>query len=204
MGKTKGKTGSPGSHLRARIEYLHQAAVYLQSTSTRTSGLDAASTGTNEGNQERGGVEGEALQLPNVKPTETAAPTAPDLIMCPTNQAKDSSTARNLEERRNQTKKTRPSGLSRLYISQMRGVSLKSQHRLPRLIKRSFCKRCDALLAPGLTCTEEIRNESRERKKPWADILVIRCTACGTEKRFPQTQKRSKRLAARREENKGA
>jgi len=199
MGKTKGKTGSPGSHLRDRIEYLHRAAVYLQSASTRTSGLDAASTRTNEGNQERGGVEGEALQLPNVKPTETAVPTAP-----PTNQAKDPSTTGDLEERRNQTKKTRPSGLSRLYISQMRGVSLKSQHRLPRLIKRSFCKRCDTLLAPGLTCTEEIQNESRERKKPWADILVIRCTACGTEKRFPQTQKRSKRLAARREENKGA
>ncbi|OXV08325.1 hypothetical protein Egran_03915 [Elaphomyces granulatus] len=197
MGKTKGKTSSPGSHLRARIEYLHQAAVYLQSASTRTSGLDAASTGTNEGNQERVGIEGEALQLPNAKPT------APDPIMCPSNQAKDPPTARDLEERRNQTKKTRPSGLSRLYISQMRGVSLKSQHRLPRLIKRSFCKRCDTLLAPGLTCTEEIRNESRERKKPWADILVIRCTACGTEKRFPQTQKRSKRLAARREENKG-
>jgi len=207
MGKVKGKTGSSGltqGHLRARIQYLHQAAVYLQSTLTRASRSDVDNAGANEENQERGrGVNGEALS--NVKPQE-AAPTAPDL-MCSTNKPKDSSTID--PEESNRTKKTivqayHPCGLPRLYISQMRGVSLKSQHRLPPSIKRSFCKRCDTLLTPDLTCTKEVQNKSRERKKPWADVLVIRCTACGAEKRFPQTKKRSKKLAARRGENKGA
>ena len=212
MGKAKGKTGLPGltqGHLRARIEYLHQAAVYLQSTLTRVSrpDVDNAATGTNEENQERGGgINGEVLS--NVKPLflKEAEPTSPD-AMCSTNKASDLSNSLDLEEI-NGTKKTivqayRPCGLSRLYVSQMRGVSLKSQHRLPPAFKRSFCKRCDTLLEPDLTCTEEIQNESRERKKPWADVLVIHCTACGAEKRFPHMQKRSKKLAARRGENKG-
>lgn len=92
--------------------------------------------------------------------------------------------------------------LPRQYVSHMRGVSLKSQLRLPIDVKRSFCKRCDLLLVPGINCAHEIRNESKGRKKPWADVLVIRCNACETEKRFPQTQKRSKKLAERRKEMK--
>ncbi|EAW15557.1 ribonuclease P Rpr2/Rpp21/SNM1 subunit [Aspergillus fischeri NRRL 181] len=72
--------------------------------------------------------------------------------------------------------------------------------RLPVEVKRSFCKRCDTLLIPSVNCTHEIRNESRGRRKPWADVLVIRCTTCETEKRFPQTEKRSKKLAEHRKE----
>ncbi|PYH79876.1 Rpr2-domain-containing protein, partial [Aspergillus uvarum CBS 121591] len=90
--------------------------------------------------------------------------------------------------------------LSRNYLSQMRGVSLKTQLRLPVDMKRSFCKRCDTLLLPGVTCTREMRNPSRGRRKPWAELLVIRCSTCGTEKRFPQTEKRSKKLTDRRQE----
>jgi hypothetical protein len=51
-----------------------------------------------------------------------------------------------------------------------------------------------------VTCSHEIRNESRGGKKPWADVLVVRCFACGTEKRFPQTDKRATKLALRRQE----
>lgn len=87
--------------------------------------------------------------------------------------------------------------LPRQYLSQMRGVSLKSQLRLPQDIKRSACKRCDILLVPGSNCTEEIENLSRGKKKPWADVRVVHCTYCGTTKRFPQTSKRSSRLSQR-------
>jgi ribonuclease P protein subunit RPR2 len=90
--------------------------------------------------------------------------------------------------------------LSRVYASHMRGVSLKTQTRLSVPVKRSFCKRCDTSLIPEVSCTQKIRNESRGRKKPWADVLVIRCLVCGTEKRFPQTEKRSKKLSERRKE----
>ncbi|KAK2765051.1 hypothetical protein FQN54_008750 [Arachnomyces sp. PD_36] len=92
--------------------------------------------------------------------------------------------------------------LPRQYLSQIRGVSLKSQLRLPQDIKRSACRRCDILLIPGSTCTEEIENQSRGKKKPWADVRVVRCTSCGTTKRFPQASKRSSRLSERKREKK--
>lgn len=89
------------------------------------------------------------------------------------------------------------SSLPRQYVSQMRGISLKSQQRLPIEVKRSICKRCDLILIQGTTCEGEIRNESRGQKKPWADVRVVRCRACGVEKRFPMCQKRSQKLAVR-------
>lgn len=94
--------------------------------------------------------------------------------------------------------------LPRHYINQMRGVSLKAQQRLSTETKRGFCKRCDLLLISGVTCTEEIRNASKGRKKPWADVLVTRCLACETEKRVPQNKQRSKKLKHRKNEEKDA
>ncbi|KAL4923563.1 ribonuclease P Rpr2/Rpp21/SNM1 subunit [Aspergillus undulatus] len=90
--------------------------------------------------------------------------------------------------------------LARTCISQMRGVSQKSQLRLPVEQKRSFCKRCDTLLVLGTNCTQETRNPSRGARKPWAEIRIVRCNICGTEKRFPQTYKRSRKLAERKED----
>ncbi|KAJ5825301.1 hypothetical protein N7474_002439 [Penicillium riverlandense] len=90
--------------------------------------------------------------------------------------------------------------LSRVYLSQMRGVSLKTQTRLPIEVKRSFCKRCDTLLVPGVNCSHEVQNASRGGNKPWADVRVVRCLVCKTEKRFPQTDKRGKKLVERRKE----
>lgn len=87
--------------------------------------------------------------------------------------------------------------LSRVYISQMRGVSQKTQTRLPIPVKRSYCKRCDTLLTPGVNCSHEVQNSSRGHKKPWADVLVVRCLGCGTEKRFPQTERRGSKLSER-------
>jgi ribonuclease P protein subunit RPR2 len=89
--------------------------------------------------------------------------------------------------------------LPRQYISQMRGVSLKTQLRLSVETKRSFCKRCDILLVPGVTCIEETQNASRGRRKPWANVHVTRCAACGTEKRIP-AQQRGKKLSTRTQE----
>lgn len=90
--------------------------------------------------------------------------------------------------------------LSRVCVSHMRGVSLKTQTRLPIPVKRSFCKRCDSLLIPGLNCIHEIQNPSRGGKKAWAEVLVVRCFTCGTEKRFPQTDRRSQKLVTRQQE----
>jgi len=90
--------------------------------------------------------------------------------------------------------------LSRICVSHMRSVSLKTQTRLPIPVKRSFCKRCDSLLIPGVSCIHETQNPSRDGKKAWAEVLVVRCFTCGTEKRFPQTDRRSQKLVTRQKE----
>lgn len=86
--------------------------------------------------------------------------------------------------------------LSRFYLSHLRSIAMKSVIRLDPSIKRRICKRCDAFLAPGVSCTERIENKSKNGKKPWADVLIVECNACGAMKRFPvgmderRTQKR--------------
>ena len=92
--------------------------------------------------------------------------------------------------------------LSRMYASQMRGASLKTLTRLPVSVKRSYCKCCDTLLIPGESCSQELRNSSRGGKKPWADVLEIRCFHCGTVRRYPQGDKRSQKLVVRQKEQK--
>jgi ribonuclease P protein subunit RPR2 len=169
MAKVKGNKGLPGaqSHLRARILYLSKAATYLQQKATCTPESNAA------------GAKKSMTKIASADAGGTPSPSKQG-------QQADSANTRAL-----------PLGLSRSYISQMRGVSLKSQLRLPADIKRSFCKRCDTLLVPGSTCVEGIQNTSHGHKKPWADVLVIHCSVCGTKKRFPQGQQRSKKLSER-------
>ena len=163
MAKYKEKKASQRnaqSHLRARLDYLHRAAAYLQSaTSTSTSSSIAG---------------------------ESIAPNSQESQMT--------------EE---QISKKRFSSLTasipRQYISHMRGASLKSQLRLPMDVKRSFCKRCDLLLTPGVTCEEELTNASKGARKPWADVLSVCCNACRTVKRYPRAPKRSEKEASLRE-----
>ncbi|KAL4793968.1 RNAse P Rpr2/Rpp21/SNM1 subunit domain-containing protein [Aspergillus venezuelensis] len=165
--KTKGKKGSGGgvnSHVRARINYLHKAAEYLQVATT------GAVTKTRADEDE---VIIDSKELP-----------------APANN--------------NSSRKYHrcSSQISRMCISQMRGVSQKSQLRLPIEQKRSFCKRCETLLVLGKNCKQEIKNPSRGARKPWAEIRVIRCNVCGTEKRFPQTDKQSRKLPKRKKDGK--
>ncbi|EXJ79999.1 hypothetical protein A1O3_08285, partial [Capronia epimyces CBS 606.96] len=65
------------------------------------------------------------------------------------------------------------------------GVSRKLRIRLASDMKHSICKRCDSLLLPGRTSTELVVNQSKNGRKPWADVFEIRCIKCGTIKRFP-------------------
>lgn len=75
--------------------------------------------------------------------------------------------------------------LSRFYLSNARAVAKKSVLRISPAIKRTICKRCDALLIPGTTSTHRVENNSRNGRKPWADVLVVECEGCGAVKRFP-------------------
>lgn len=167
------------SHLKARMDYLQQAAKYLQDVHLR--GRAAAGTNTINPQTTLANKENSA----QTATSNTAL--SKDVTM---SQASDGQKA---------TKKPL-TNISRVYTSHMRGVSLKTQTRLSVPVKRSFCKRCDTTLIPEVNCTQEIRNDSRGCKKPWANVLVIRCLVCSTEKRFPQAEKRSKKLSERRKE----
>ena len=87
--------------------------------------------------------------------------------------------------------------LSRQLLAHLRAVSLRGQIKLTPAVKHTICKRCNVLLIPGSTSTSNIENKSSEGRKPWADVLVTTCTACGTSKRFPVGAKRQVRRASR-------
>lgn len=81
---------------------------------------------------------------------------------------------------------------SQRLLSQLRGVSLRSQIRLTPRLKHTICKRCNMILISGTTSSEAIENASRGGKKPWADVFVVGCRYCGTKKRFPLGAKTEK------------
>lgn len=88
-------------------------------------------------------------------------------------------------------------GLSRRMISHMNGVSRRAQIRASIPVKRRVCKRCQGLLLPGLTSTVYMENQSRGGKKPWADMFVVDCSACGFRTRYPVGQERQKPVVKR-------
>lgn len=92
---------------------------------------------------------------------------------------------------------------SRRLLSDLRAASLKTLIRLDPAVKRTVCKYCDTLLVEGVSCHSSIENKSKGGRKPWADVLVMRCGTCGGEKRFPVSAARQKRRPLRDGEEKG-
>ena len=88
-------------------------------------------------------------------------------------------------------------GASRHLLAHMRAVAKKGQIRLPTKVKHSTCRRCDALLFPNVTSAIKLENKSRGGAKPWANMLVVTCDACGTSKRFPASAARQPKRAVR-------
>ena len=86
-----------------------------------------------------------------------------------------------------------PQAAARHLISHLREVSLKVQLRMSPAMKNSTCKNCDTMLIEGSTCSSEVENRSKGRKKPWADVLVQKCKICGSIRRFPLAAARQKR-----------
>ena len=90
--------------------------------------------------------------------------------------------------------------LSRKLLTDLRAVTLKTQIRISPEIKRTVCKYCDTFLVEGQTCTSTVENKSKGGRKPWADVLTIRCHTCGRQKRFPVNAPRQKRRPLRTSE----
>lgn len=88
-------------------------------------------------------------------------------------------------------------GAARRLVTDLRSVSLKARIRLSPAVKQTMCKYCDALLIEGETCTTVVENKSKGGRKPWADMLVRKCHACGNVKRHPLNSARQERKSLR-------
>lgn len=176
---TKKEAKNTQSHIRARLDYLYQAAVYLQGKSTEHKKHSTAPAV--HGNRNNQSAENQT------SPDGAGSQSEADIKQktCSVSQ---------------QTANKPLENLSRTCVLHLRDVAMKTQIRLPVDLKRSLCKRCATVLTPEVTCSREIRNESRGGKKPGANVLIVRCLSCGAEKRFPQTDKRAKKLVQRRNE----
>lgn len=166
MGKFKVSkpTSVPNKHLHSRISYLYQAATYLSSVQqTGRQKVDPAKELSSTGQSST-----------HIAPQAHAGLDCAAAVK--SSQFQDASI---------DTNRTGNIPFSRLLLSHLRDVSLKGQVRLSPEMKRTICRRCYSLLVPGQSSTTRIENPSRGEKKPWADMLVIRCNACGAEKRFP-------------------
>ncbi|KAK8073772.1 hypothetical protein PG994_004671 [Apiospora phragmitis] len=86
---------------------------------------------------------------------------------------------------------------SRHLLTTMKTTSEKAVISLSPALKHTVCKYCDSLLIEGETCVSVVENASKGGKKPWADVLVIRCKACKGVKRFPVGASRQKKLKVR-------
>ncbi|RYP89521.1 hypothetical protein DL770_004340 [Monosporascus sp. CRB-9-2] len=97
---------------------------------------------------------------------------------------------------------TTKQAMSRRLLTDLRASSLKAQIRLSPAMKHTICKYCDTLLVEGDTSTSFVENQSKGGKKPWADVLLVKCNTCGGLKRFPVQAPRQKRRPIREAESK--
>ncbi|KAK0390941.1 hypothetical protein NLU13_0444 [Sarocladium strictum] len=111
-------------------------------------------------------------------------------------QASTSDTSSNAGQSQNA-----PQNLSRQMLTDMRIVTQKILIRQSPDLKRTVCKFCDTLQIEGQTSSSIVENTSKGGRKPWADVLAIRCCTCGHVKRFPICAKRQQRRPLRKQEN---
>ena len=119
----------------------------------------------------------------------------------PTGQNEESSRSKGGENSESAIAATKQA-MSRRLLADLRASSHKSLIRLSPGMKHTICKYCDTLLIEGDTSTSAVENQSKGGKKPWADVLVVKCNTCGGLKRFPVQAPRQKRRPVRQAESK--
>lgn len=182
----KSNTGTPNQHLQARVLYLYRAANYLANIQDDRETLEStAAVSSKSGNIKVKQVSLQDTEQPMID-TDISEPVPPEDV------AQDCVISYSKMDCRLEA-----AGSSRHLLSHLRSVSLKSQIRLSPAMKRSICKRCDAILIAGRTSSSCMENKSRNRNKPWADVLVVTCNSCATAKRYPVGAKRQSRKGQR-------
>jgi len=63
------------------------------------------------------------------------------------------------------------------YIYLARKIGMKCQYTLPTELKRKFCKKCNMLLIPGISCEVRLNKKTK--------TINIKCFNCNYIKRYP-------------------
>ena len=194
MAKARAKSPKATSvqrkHLYSRLSFLYQAAATLSAQALESISKDS-STNPVQGS----GRTTEKWSLDQRTDTDLSLGrvSSPD---CSTSSLKEETSSL---VQRSPVQRSPPNlPLSRLLLSHLHDVSLKSQIRLSSSVKRSVCKQCHIPLVPSVTSHARLENLSRKGTKPWADVLVIRCCCCGAERRFPTGSKPQPRKSDRK------
>ncbi|KAL8895217.1 MAG: hypothetical protein Q9192_003778, partial [Flavoplaca navasiana] len=182
-GKGKKDARTTRKPVDARVSYLYQAAKYFAGVK-----LDNQSNVT--------GPELDPLEKyqSSRKPTSGAAPIDGMDV--------NAKSAETLKKGSSEFSSTYDESNIRTMLSHLRGISRKGATSVPSTIKRSVCKRCNLLLIDSWNSSKQLENTSRGGKKPWADVLIVTCHACGTAKHFPLGAKRQARKKDRLGESK--
>lgn len=183
QGQAKMQKGISQKHLHSRISYLYQASTYLTHVANQS---QAETPCADDEFKKRYGSGGELHRAA----TAPKAVSGESLPMSPIEG----------DHRVPETSShhiSKDFALSRQLLVHLRAVSLRTQIRLTPAVKHTICKRCSLPLVPGSTSTSYIENKSSEGRKPWADVLVTTCTACGTSRRIPMEAKRQVRKESR-------
>ena len=69
------------------------------------------------------------------------------------------------------------------YVDLARKVAMKARVRIPRELKKRFCKHCYCFLQPGVNCRVRTRG----------DKIVYYCLACKKHMRFPFVKEKNSR-----------
>ncbi|OAA75578.1 RNAse P, Rpr2/Rpp21 subunit [Akanthomyces lecanii RCEF 1005] len=165
MAKGKAPPGVQNKNIYTRASYLYQAAAFL-ATASQPQGLSAPDRSASDIDS---GARDATGGLKDPSPTKSAKE-------APKPGALTADQRRALQN------------MSRSLLADMRAVTLKLLIRQRPEMKRAVCRYCDALLVEGSSCDAVVENPSRGGRKPWADVLVVRCRACASVKRFPVGQ----------------
>lgn len=187
MAQSKAKTHKAiaQKHLHSRISFLYRAATYL----AKVDGQSQARVPCIDDESKKSCHPGRKLQCAATTPQAVPANVLHVSAIEPHSMMPESGPHNGWA--------SNDFALSRQLLANLRAVSLRSQIKLPPAVKHTMCKRCNVLLIPGSTFTSYIENKSSGGRKPWADVLVTTCTACGTSKRFPVGAKRQVRKESR-------
>ncbi|TQV93068.1 RNAse P Rpr2/Rpp21/SNM1 subunit domain-containing protein [Cordyceps javanica] len=214
MARAKAPPGVQNRHIYTRASYLYQAAAFLATASLQPLSRNAPDGDGAKGLAGTGSAEAPSLTQPArdddddddaALPSQTqAARTTAD--QQPQNQEQPQKQQKSQEQQEQQQQEqqqqeqqqcTALRNMSRSLLADMRAVTLKVMIRQRPEMKRTVCRYCDALLVEGRTCDAVVENASRGGRKPWADVLAVRCRTCGGVKRFAVGEPRRRHLRSR-------